>query len=155
MICCFFFAIQIFWAVLAIKSDWLRLKNDLSDNTTKPTMLSIRHWNRIQLLVLSYREQRWPAFICPEKCLVYIELGLKMHQDVLLFRPMRQKRCYREAARDIKQDLWCLCACVLTRTRLMTGQNTSARLGRSTTTTVELRSPSGRSPKTCWRGKHI
>lgn len=44
---------------------------------------------------------------------------------------------------------------VHTRTQLMTGQSTSAHLGRSTTTTVELRSPSGRSPKTCWRGKHI
>lgn len=45
------------------------------------------------------------------------------------------------------------CSCVLTRTQPMTGQNTSAPLGKSTTTTVELRSPSGRSPKTCWRGK--
>lgn len=35
----------------------------------------------------------------------------------------------------------------------MTGQSTLAPLGRSTTTTVELRSPSGKSPRTCWRGK--
>lgn len=69
-------------------------------------MLLIRHWNRIQLLTLGYREQRWSAFICPEKCLVYIELGFTMHQDVLLFRPMRQNR---EAARHIKQDLCCMC----------------------------------------------
>lgn len=40
-----------------------------------------------------------------------------------------------------------------TRTQQMTGQNTSALLGRSTTITVELRSPSGRNPRTCWRGK--
>lgn len=55
--------------------------------------------------------------------------------------------------RDIKLRLMSLVLSVLTRTQLMTGQNTSAHLGRSTTTTVELRSPSGRSPKTCWRGK--
>lgn len=41
-----------------------------------------------------------------------------------------------------------------TRTQQMTGQNTSAPQGRSTTTTVELRSPSGRSPRTCWRGNN-
>lgn len=37
------------------------------------------------------------------------------------------------------------------RTQQMTGQNISVPLGRSTTTTVELKSPSGRSPRTCWR----
>lgn len=46
-----------------------------------------------------------------------------------------------------------VCFFFCTRTQQMTGQNTSALLGRSTTTTVELRSPSGRSQKTCWRGK--
>lgn len=45
-------------------------------------------------------------------------------------------------------------ACSLTfRTQRTTGQNTSAPLGRSTTITAELRSPSGRSPRTCWRGE--
>lgn len=38
-----------------------------------------------------------------------------------------------------------------TRTQQTTGPNTSVPLGRNTTTTVELRSPSGRSPRTCWR----
>lgn len=33
----FLCVIQIFWDVLEIKSDWLRLTNDLSDNTNKPT----------------------------------------------------------------------------------------------------------------------
>lgn len=42
---------------------------------------------------------------------------------------------------------------LVTRTQQMTGQSTLAPLGRSTTTTVELRSPSGKSPRTCWRGK--
>lgn len=31
------YVIQSFWAVLEIKSDWLRHKRDLSDNTSKPT----------------------------------------------------------------------------------------------------------------------
>lgn len=38
-----------------------------------------------------------------------------------------------------------------TETQQMIGQNISALLERNTITTVELRSPSGRSPKTCWR----
>lgn len=41
-----------------------------------------------------------------------------------------------------------------TGTQLMTGQNTSAPPARSTTTTVERRSLSGRSPRTCWRGNN-
>lgn len=39
-------------------------------------------------------------------------------------------------------------------TQQMTGQNTSAPLGRNTITTVELRFHSGRNPKTCWRGNN-
>lgn len=45
-------------------------------------------------------------------------------------------------------------ASLQTGTQQTTGQNTSAPLGRSTTITVELRSPNGRSPKTCWRGNN-
>lgn len=88
----FLHVIQMFWVVLAIKSDRLRHH---SDTTSKPrTNAFNKTLNRIQLSMLSYPEQRWAAFVCPEKCLVYVELELKMHQDVLLFRPMRQKGRY-------------------------------------------------------------
>lgn len=71
-------------------------------------------------------------------------------------QPHQTEDHYHDKVRDVKQHLADISALpVHTRTQLMTGQNTSAHLGRSTTTTVELRSPSGRSPKTCWRGKHI
>lgn len=64
------------------------------------------------------------------------------------------RRTLTTTAPTTAQTCMRLRASLQTGTQQMTGQNTSAPLGRSTTTTVEPKSPNGRSPRTCWRGNN-
>lgn len=114
--------------------------------------------------VMAHQTPR-PRTRCCDALTKVLSADTAMAQDMARQRPLTQleekmgpaallRRTLTTTAPTMPPTHMRLRASLQTGTQQMTGQNTSAPLGRSTTITVELRSPSGRNPRTCWRGNN-